>query len=203
MLISVKRGRELSKSVVKWLRVLQPLIVACVCTFTSLPAFAFELTSAEPSVNSTITTAPSAVTLTLSSEVTETGSTLSVRAPSGMSVDDGSILIDGANVLVGLKQLSESGKYTVTYQFMNLDGEMLSGNYSFTYDVPAEVSTPIASSSPSASIDVNQESPATATGKSSRATDFFMIGLLVTSFVVLIFIGKSLRKPKIKKRKKK
>lgn len=185
------------------MRILQTLVVASICALTSLPAFAFDLTSADPSINSTITTAPSAVTLTFSSEVTETGSSLSVRAPSGMSVDDGSILIDGANVLVGLKQLSESGKYTVTYQFMNLDGEMLSGNYTFTYDAPAAISSPAQSSSPDSSMDENQESPAVATGKSSRATDIFMIGLLITSFLVLIFIGKSLRKPKSKKRKKK
>ena len=174
-------------------RILQTLIVASICALTTLPAYAFDLVSADPSINSTITTAPSAVTLTFSSEVTETGSSLSVRAPSGMNVDDGSLLIDGANVLVGLKKLSERGKYTVTYQFMNLDGEMLSGNYSFTYNAPAEISSPTPS----------QESPSEATGKSSRATDIFMIGLLITSFLVLIFIGKSLRNPMSKKRKKK
>lgn len=179
------------------------LVVASICAFTSLPAYAFELLSADPAINSTITTSPSAVTLTFSSEVTETGSFLAVRAPSGMNVDDGSLLIDGANVLVGLKKLNESGKYTVAYQFMNLDGEMLSGNYSFTYDAPAEISSPTASSSPSASSTEGQENPAEATGKSSRATDIFMIGLLITSFLVLVFIGRSLRKPKSKKRKKK
>ena len=184
-------------------RILQTLIVASICALTTLPAYAFDLVSADPSINSTITTAPSAVTLTFSSEVTETGSSLSVRAPSGMNVDDGSLLIDGANVLVGLKKLSESGKYTVTYQFMNLDGEMLSGNYSFIYNAPAEISSPTASASPNPSTTESQESPSEATGKSSRATDIFMIGLLITSFLVLIFIGKSLRKPKSKKRKKK
>jgi methionine-rich copper-binding protein CopC len=187
---------------VKWTRILETLIAASICALTSQPAFALELVAAEPSVNSTLTTAPSAVTLTFSSEVTETGGLLSVRAPSGMSVDDGSILIDGTNVLVGLKQLSESGKYIVTYQIMDLDGEVLSGNYTFTYDAPAEISSPTTSPSPSVIIEENQESPAAVTGKSSRATDIFMVGLLATSFLVLIFIGRSLRKPKNKKRKK-
>lgn len=177
--------------------------MASICVLTSLPAYAFELTSADPSINSTITTAPSAVTLTFSGEVAETGSSLSVRAPSGMSVDDGSVLIDGANVLVGLKKLSESGKYIVTYQFMNFDGEMLSGNYTFNYDAPAEISSPTASPTVSESTEATQESPGVVTGKSSRATDIFMIGLLITSFLVLIFIGRSLRRPKSKKRKKK
>ena len=44
--------------------------------------------------------------------------------------------------------------------------------------------------------DLNKET------KSSRATDFFMIGLLVLSILVLVLISRSLRKPKKKKRKK-
>ena len=168
-------------------------------------AHAFDLVSADPSVNSTLKTAPSAVTLTFSTEVTDTGSTLNVRAPSGTSVDDGSLLIDGSNALVGLKKLTESGKYTVTYQIMSADGEMLEGTYNFNFDAPAVITSPSENSTSSASPmpTQTQESPADATGKSSRATDIFMISLLVISFLVLVFIGRSLRKPKPKKRKKK
>lgn len=168
-------------------------------------AQAFDLVSADPAVNSTLKTAPSAVTLTFSTEVTDTGSTLNVRAPSGTSVDDGSLLIDGSNALVGLKKLTESGKYTVTYQIMSADGEMLEGTYNFNFDAPAVITSPSENSTSSASPmpTQTQESPADATGKSSRATDIFMISLLVISFLVLVFIGRSLRKPKPKKRKKK
>lgn len=168
-------------------------------------AQAFDLVSADPAVNSTLKTAPSAVTLTFSTEVTDTGSTLNVRAPSGTSVDDGSLLIDGSNALVGLKKLTESGKYTVTYQIMSTDGEMLEGTYNFNFDAPAVITSPSENSTSSASPmpTQTQESPADATGKSSRATDIFMISLLVISFLVLVFIGRSLRKPKPKKRKKK
>lgn len=172
-------------------------------TVSNLPSFAFDLVTADPAVNSTITTAPSAITLTFSSDVTDTGSSLSVRAPSGMAVDDGSLLIDGASALIGLKELEEGGRYTVTYQFMSIDGELLSGSYSFTFDAPAVISTPSASASQSPAISEGAESPAEATGKSSRGTDFFMVALLITSFLVLIFIARSLRNPKKKRRKKK
>lgn len=173
--------------------------------FSANTAQAFDLVSADPAVNSTLKTAPSAVTLTFSTEVTDTGSTLNVRAPSGTSVDDGSLLIDGSNALVGLKKLTESGKYTVTYQIMSADGEMLEGTYNFNFDAPAVITSPSENSTSSASPmpTQTQESPADATGKSSRATDIFMISLLVISFLVLVFIGRSLRKPKPKKRKKK
>lgn len=170
---------------------------------SSAPAFAFDLVSAEPAVDSTITTSPGAVTLTFTSDVTESGSSLSVRAPSGMAVDDGSLLIDGANALIGLKKLTEGGQYTVTYQFVSIEGEILNGKYFFTYDAPAEVTSPTPTPTIITSPEANQETPAEATGKSSRATDIFMIALLVVSFLVLIFIGRTLRTPKNKKRKKK
>lgn len=165
------------------------------------PAFAFDLVSADPAVNSTITTAPSAVTLTFSSEVTDTGSSLTVRAPSGIAVDDGSLLIDGTSALVGIKKLEEGGRYTVTYQFMSIDGEVLSGSYSFSYDAPAEIASP--SATPTPTLTEDEVSPGEARGKNSRTTDIFVIALLVISFLVLIFIARLLRNPKKKRRKKK
>ena len=82
------------------------ILVACALLFTS-PAYALDLVEADPVVNSTITSAPSAITMRLSGEIVETGSSMSVRAPSGKLVDDGSLLIDGAQALIGLGTLSE------------------------------------------------------------------------------------------------
>ena len=203
------RSEEVMAGSNSGVRAFGALLMTLALTLVSLPAFAFELVSAEPTVDSTITTAPSAVTLNFSSEVMDAGSSMSVRAPSGMAVDDGSLLIDGSSALIGLKKLSEGGRYTVTYQIMSVEGELLSGTYSFTYDAPAAISTPSASATTSASPDATQESPGQATGKSSRTTDILMILLLISSFVVLVIIGRSLRrgsssqKSKSKKRKKK
>ena len=195
-----RRAVQLAK---RSFRSLAVLLIAVLLSFSSAPAFAFDLVSADPDVDSTIITSPGAVTLTFSSDVTDSGSSLSVRAPSGMAVDDGSLLIDGASALIGLKKLTEAGRYTVTYQFVSIDGEVLNGTYSFNFDAPAEISSPSASPTVIASPDASQVTPGEATGKSSRATDIFMISLLVISFLVLLFIGKSLRTPKNKKRKKK
>ena len=178
------------------------ILVTCALLFTS-PAQALDLVEADPVVNSTITSAPSAITMRLSGEIVETGSSMSVRAPSGKLVDDGSLLIDGAQALIGLGTLSEAGRYTVTYQFMGMEGELLSGSYIFTFDAPAVVTTPTANPSEVASPSESAVGSASTNGKSSLATDIFMISLLIISFLVLIFIARSLRKPKPKKRKKK
>lgn len=119
------RSEEVMAGSSSGVRAFGALLMTLALTLVSLPASAFELVSAEPTVDSTITTAPSAVTLNFSSEVMDAGSSMSVRAPSGMAVDDGSLLIDGSSALIGLKKLSEGGRYTVTYQIMSVEGSYL------------------------------------------------------------------------------
>ena len=184
-------------------RVSVAILLVVLGALTSSPAQALELVGADPAANSTIKSAPGAITLTLSSEIIETGSSMSVRAPSGSAVDDGSLLIDGVQALIGLAKLTESGRYTVDYQFMSTDGELLSGSYTFTFDAPAVVTTPTTNPTQSPIPNESEESQAEATGKSSLATDIFMISLLVISLLVLIFIARSLRNTKPKRRKKK
>ena len=187
-------------------RVSVAILLVVLGVLTSSPAQALELVGADPAANSTIKSAPGAITLTLSSEIIETGSSMSVRAPSGSAVDDGSLLIDGMQALIGLAKLTESGRYTVDYQFMSTDGELLSGSYTFTFDAPAVVTTPTINPTQSPipnESEESEESQAEATGKSSLATDIFMISLLVISLLVLIFIARSLRNTKPKRRKKK
>jgi methionine-rich copper-binding protein CopC len=182
------------------------ILLVVLGVLTSSPAQALELVGADPAANSTIKSAPGAITLTLSSEIIETGSSMSVRAPSGSAVDDGSLLIDGVQALIGLAKLTESGRYTVDYQFMSTDGELLSGSYTFTFDAPAVVTTPTINPTQSpipTESEESEESQAEATGKSSLATDIFMISLLVISLLVLIFIARSLRNTKPKRGKKK
>ena len=81
-------------------RVSLAIFLVVFAALTSSPAQALELISADPAANSTIKSAPGAITLTLSSEIIETGSSMSVRAPSGSAVDDGSLLIDGVQALL-------------------------------------------------------------------------------------------------------
>jgi len=155
-----------------------------------------ELTSSYPASGASITSAPSVVTITFSSAIGDVGNSVTVTAPNGDRVDDGSLQVADTQILVGLKPLSISGDYVVEYEVDTTEGDTLSGQYKFTFIAPAVVNLPKPESIESPTPDLNKET------KSSRVTDFFMIGLLVLSILVLILISRSLRKPKKKKRKK-
>ena len=155
-----------------------------------------ELTSSSPAAGSSITSAPSVATITFSASIGDVGNSVSVTSPNGERVDDGSLQIADTQILIGLKPLTVTGDYTVEYEVDTTEGETLSGQYKFTFVAPAVVDSPSPESAESPTPDLNKET------NSSRATDFFMIGLLVLSILVLILISRSLRKPKKKKRKK-
>ena len=111
-------------------------------------------------------------------------------------MDDGSLQIADTQILVGLKPLNIGGEYAVEYEVVTSEGETLIGQYKFTFVAPAVLETPTPESGESPTPDLNKET------NSSRATDFFMMGLLALSILVLVLISRSLRKPKKKKRKK-
>jgi hypothetical protein len=119
-----------------------------------------------------------------------------VTAPNGDRVDDGSLQIADTQILVGLKPLNIGGEYSVEYEVVTTEGETLTGQYKFTFVAPADLASPAPEGNESASPGLNKET------KSSKVTDFFMIGLLALSILVLILISRSLRKPNKKKRKK-
>ena len=155
-------------------------------------ATAAELTSSSPAAGSSITSAPSVATITFSNSIGDVGNSVTVIAPNGDRVDDGSLQIADAQILVGLKPLNIGGEYAVEYEVVTSEGETLIGQYKFTFVAPAVVDSPKPESAESPTPDLNKET------NSSRATDFFMIGLLVLSILVLILISRSLRKPKKK-----
>jgi methionine-rich copper-binding protein CopC/predicted nucleic acid-binding Zn ribbon protein len=159
-------------------------------------AAAADLTSSSPASGASISSAPSVATITFSNSIGDVGNSVTVTAPNGDRVDDGSLQIADTQILVGLKPLSIGGDYAVEYEVVTTEGETLTGKYKFTFVAPAALASPTPESSESPAPDLNKET------KSSRATDFFMMGLLALSILVLVLISRSLRKPKKKKRKK-
>jgi len=160
------------------------------------PAAAADLTSSSPASGATISSAPSVATITFSNAISDVGNSVSVTAPNGDRVDDGSLQIADTQILVGLKPLNIGGEYSVEYEVVTTEGETLTGQYKFTFVAPADLASPAPEGNESASPGLNKET------KSSKVTDFFMIGLLALSILVLILISRSLRKPNKKKRKK-
>lgn len=155
-----------------------------------------KLVSSSPASGSSISSAPSVATMTFSTSIGDVGNSVSVTAPNGERVDDGSLQIADTQILVGLKPLNVSGDYTVEYEVDTTEGETLSGQYKFTFVAPAALESPKPEDIETPTPDLNKET------KSSKVTDFFMIGLLALSILVLVLISRSLRKPKKKKRKK-
>ena len=94
------------------------------------------LIASDPADGATVTGPPSRVLLAFL-DPPSGDSTFAVVSPSGKRVDD-SVATEpqragGYTVTVGLKPLSEVGRYTVEYFTVALDGVPLSGTISFTY----------------------------------------------------------------------
>ena len=147
-------------------------------------ASANTLVSTNPISGSTLSISPTNVTVT--GQVTlladaPDASSITVTDPNGVRVDDGTIMISEMSATVGIKPLTESGLYTVTYSLAS-EGEIpLEGSFTFKYQSPTVISTANPSPEPS-----QTHTPAS----SSWGTNFFVILLLILS--VLVTVGLSL-----------
>lgn len=149
------------------------------------PSSANSLTSTSPISGAILSTAPSAVTLTTDTPLASMGSEITVTDPTGRQVDDGALTVDGTNAVVGLLALTEKGIYTVEYSLVSDTDIPLVGSFTFTYNAPDKVTTPVPT----------QTKDATVQSKSNVGTTIFVIlvgvaGLLVA--IGLILYGKKI-----------
>jgi methionine-rich copper-binding protein CopC len=159
------------------------LIILSYCGVTG--ASANSLVTTIPISGSTLTTPPSSVTLTTQIEVIPDANELMVTDPSGLRVDDGTIMVDGVNVSIGLKALTESGIYRVTYALYS-EGEIpLQGSFTFNFSAPSVISPTEPTPTPTQS-----QTPAS----SSWGTNVFIFAILVLAFFVLIGLSLYARK---------
>ena len=148
-------------------------------------ASANSLITTIPISGSTLTTPPSSVTLTTQIELIPDANELMVTDPSGLRVDDGTITVDGVNVSIGLKALTESRIYRVSYALFS-EGEVpLVGSFTFNFSAPSVISPTEPTPTPTQS-----QTPAS----SSRATNLFIFAILVFAFFVLIGLSLYARK---------
>ena len=141
------------------------------------PAFATSIVSTSPTAGSILSVSPTAITVKANANLANGVNDLSVTDPKGVRVDDGSIQIQGPVLMVGLKALTISGLYTVSYTLMALDDSPITGSFTFLYIAPAEMTLPTP-----APTDTTVALPT-----ANKATDIFVIGLMVFAFIVLIF----------------
>jgi hypothetical protein len=116
------------------------------------------------------------------------GNEITVTDPAGRRVDDGTLTVAGNEIIVGMKEITESGVYKVSYNIISEIDSPLDGSFIFKFSTPS-ISTP----STSTPEEVIPATPAKAEG-SDFGTNLFVIGLLVVSFVVLVSLALYARK---------
>lgn len=155
------------------------VLVAGFALISQASAQANTLVSSTPLAGSVLTETPNTVTLVSTSPLLDQGNEVSVTDSMGNRVDDGSLTVSDVNAIVGMKPLTATGVYTVTYTLLALNDDPLTGSFTFTFNAPAVIS----SATPTPTI----VSP-TATPVSHGTTDNLVIGSLVISFFIFIFL---------------
>jgi methionine-rich copper-binding protein CopC len=134
----------------RYLRVLFAAVLVAMVSAT--PSFANSLTSTSPISGAILSTAPSAVTLSVEAPLAAIGSEIKVTDPKGNKVDDGALTIDGTNASIGLLALTEKGIYIVEYSLITDNDVPLAGTYTFTFNAPDKITTPVPTKSKDAAV---------------------------------------------------
>lgn len=144
------------------------------------PANANSLVSTSPVAGSTVTAAPGAITLNTQDVVMDTGNTVTVTDPQGARVDDGTLTVNATTIVAGLKLMTASGVYTVSYSLLTNNDVPLQGTYTFTFNAPSVISSPtIATPSPSAT-----QAPAS----TGLGVPVLIVGLIFAVAAVFLFL---------------
>jgi methionine-rich copper-binding protein CopC len=154
-----------------------------ISVFMTGPALANSLVATSPIAGATLKVAPSAVTISVEITPMDMGNEITVTDPAGRRVDDGTLTVAGNDIIVGMKPITESGAYKVSYNIISEMDVPLEGSFIFNFSTTS-ISTPQ---------EVVPSTPAKAQG-SDFGTNLFVIGLLVVSLIVLISLALYARK---------
>ena len=154
-----------------------------ISVFMTGPALANSLVATSPIAGATLKVAPSAVTITVEITPMDMGNEITVTDPAGRRVDDGTLTVAENEIIIGMKPITESGAYKVSYNIISEMDVPLVGSFIFNFSTPS-ISTPE---------EVVPSTPAKTEG-SDFGTNLFVIGLLVASFVVLVTLALYARK---------
>jgi methionine-rich copper-binding protein CopC len=148
------------------------------------PARANSVVSTVPAVGAVLSQAPNAVSVTAATTLLPDGNSLSVTDPNGVQVDDGSLTISDTTAVVGLKPLTVTGIYTVSYTLLSATDTPLTDSYTFLFNAPAVISTPTASPTPV----VTQSIIPTNSASSSAAKITVLVFLGLATIVALFLV---------------
>jgi copper resistance protein C len=169
------------KKMAIWLNSL--ILLALTTTFFVAPANATSLISSSPVGGSVLSLAPTAVTITANTDLTDGANEVTVLDPLGMRVDDGALQMQGATLTVGVKPLTATGVYTVNYTMMAVGEDSLTGSFTFLFNAPAVIAEP----TPSLSNPAEQPSDSASV---NRTSDLLVIALLIFAIFILVLMVK-------------
>lgn len=170
----------------KIMRFTQLLAVIAIFGFFGIScAGANSLITTSPISGSTVTTAPTSVTLTSQVALLPDANEIVVTDPAGIRVDDGTLTVNDVNATIGLKSLVDSGIYRVSYVLYSEGDVPLEGSFTFNFSAPSVITPDEPSPTPT-----QTQTPAS----SSWGTNVFIIFILVTAFFVFIGLALYARK---------
>lgn len=184
---SVHRARPLRRSA---LGVLAGVLLALGATLAlAEPALAHDyLVSSTPAANSTVRTAPDAVTLTFDAAVLSTGNgstVLSVTGPDGKHFETACPVVKNDDVSSAVR-LGPAGTYRVTWRIVSSDGHPVSDSIVFRY-APAAGGAAAAGSAHGPSCgDASVRTDGGSQGSSSSTGVIVLIAVVVGVLVVLV-----------------
>jgi len=139
-----------------------------------------------PKAGSTLTTAPTSVTVSFEEPPLAAGLAVAVTAPDTTLVTSGDPVLTGTDVVSPLVPLTQAGVYTVAWRVVADDGHPVTGTFSFTLDLAGSGATGSAGPTSVASPSV---SPAASTEGSSSSASWIVAGL---GALVLLGVGVAL-----------
>ena len=166
----------------KYLRLLLTLLIFGITPFSN--AWATSIVSTSPTAGSVLSTSPTAVTIKANADLLSGANEMTVTDAKGVRVDDGSLQVQGEVLMVGIKTLTKSGLYTVSYTLVAIDQSPITDSFTFLYNAPGEIA--VATPAPSTE-EILNKSP-------NRITDLFVIALMVFAFVMMIFLSRYAKK---------
>ncbi len=166
--------------------------------FYSPAAQANTVVATVPAVGAVLTVAPNAVSVTAATTLLSDGNSLSVTDPNGAQIDDGSLTITDTTAVVGLKPLTATGIYTVSYTLLSATDTPLTGSYTFLYNAPSESSIPSVTPTP---VNSSTSSPTSSSNSSANIAVLVFLGLATIVALFLIWYAGMIWKQFRKNRK--
>jgi len=170
--------------------VLGLLVAALAVLLGALPAAAHDyLVSSDPADGSTVTTAPTEVTLTFDAAVLSTGNgatVLAVTGPGGKHYETGCPVVKNDDLSAAVR-LGPAGTYTATWRIVSSDGHPVSDSIRFRYAPSAGAAA--SAGSPSGPSCGSVVTPGPSAASSSSSSGVVVLIAVVVGVLVVLVIG--------------